>query len=293
MMISDLNDSGQHLRGHPARRGPVRFASVAVLEEGGYKIVRRDTTRKEHQVTHLDQHQRHRPRPHRLVGRPPPPRAANQPGHQLLKHDLVGPTAVWPRPENIGECRGREPGGCEFDRTEPTSAARWARRGGAGEGPSRAPAMATRRCPPRRTWRHGARRECPSRESAPHRIRTCDARQRVQSTAAQQVRRGRLRRQPPAAPGAGHRQLRGRRADPARPRPGRAGADTGPDGGRLTGGGELNQVAATIATGRDMVGCTGVPITARRSGWARRPSSASCARPRRRSWRTRSSPSIV
>jgi hypothetical protein len=51
MMISDLNDSGQHLRGHPARRGPVRFASVAVLEEGGYKIVRRDTTRKEHQVT--------------------------------------------------------------------------------------------------------------------------------------------------------------------------------------------------------------------------------------------------
>lgn len=90
MMISDLNDSGQHLRGHPARRGPVWFASVAVLEEGGYKIVRRDTTRKEHQVTHLDQHQRHRPRPHHLVGRPPPPRAANQPGHQLLKHDLVG-----------------------------------------------------------------------------------------------------------------------------------------------------------------------------------------------------------
>nr|WP_245967781.1 hypothetical protein [Streptomyces fragilis] len=52
MLISDLNDSDntfivvQHDEDDPAW-----FASVAILDEDGYEIVRRDTTRNEHEVT--------------------------------------------------------------------------------------------------------------------------------------------------------------------------------------------------------------------------------------------------
>ncbi|MFD7625906.1 hypothetical protein ACFV7Q_07645 [Streptomyces sp. NPDC059851] len=41
MLISDLNDSDNTFV----------VISVAVLDEGGYEIVRRDTTRREHDVT--------------------------------------------------------------------------------------------------------------------------------------------------------------------------------------------------------------------------------------------------
>ncbi|MFB6527229.1 hypothetical protein [Streptomyces sp. NPDC056399] len=37
----------------PDEDDPVWFTSVAVLDEGGYEIVRRDTTRNEHEVTTL------------------------------------------------------------------------------------------------------------------------------------------------------------------------------------------------------------------------------------------------
>ncbi|GAA0617982.1 hypothetical protein [Streptomyces crystallinus] len=52
MMISDLNDSDNtFVVVQPAEDDPVWFASVAVLDEGSYEIVRRDTTRNEHEVT--------------------------------------------------------------------------------------------------------------------------------------------------------------------------------------------------------------------------------------------------
>lgn len=52
MMISDLNDSDNTLVVvQPDEDDPMWFASVAVLDEGGYEIVRRDTTRNEHEVT--------------------------------------------------------------------------------------------------------------------------------------------------------------------------------------------------------------------------------------------------
>ncbi|MGW0815857.1 hypothetical protein ACWD00_21765 [Streptomyces viridiviolaceus] len=52
MMISDLNDSDNtFVVVQPDEDDPVRFASVAVLDEGGFEIVRRDTTRNEHDVT--------------------------------------------------------------------------------------------------------------------------------------------------------------------------------------------------------------------------------------------------
>ncbi|MGW9412340.1 hypothetical protein [Streptomyces diastaticus] len=52
MMISDLNDSDNtFVVVQPDEDDPVWFASVAVLDEGGYEIVRRDTTRNEHEVT--------------------------------------------------------------------------------------------------------------------------------------------------------------------------------------------------------------------------------------------------
>ncbi|MET9222482.1 hypothetical protein ABZX65_27475 [Streptomyces sp. NPDC003300] len=52
MMLSDLNDSDNtFLVVQPDEDDPVWFASVAVLDEGGYEIVRRDTTRNEHEVT--------------------------------------------------------------------------------------------------------------------------------------------------------------------------------------------------------------------------------------------------
>ncbi|MFF3634088.1 hypothetical protein [Streptomyces sp. NPDC002250] len=52
MMISDLNTSDNtFVVVQPDEDDPVWFASVAVLDEGGYEIVRRDTVRNEHEVT--------------------------------------------------------------------------------------------------------------------------------------------------------------------------------------------------------------------------------------------------
>ncbi|MGW3174410.1 hypothetical protein [Streptomyces sp. NPDC001153] len=52
MMISDLNNSDNtFVVVQPEEDDPVWFASVAVLDEGGYEIVRRDTSRSEHEVT--------------------------------------------------------------------------------------------------------------------------------------------------------------------------------------------------------------------------------------------------
>ncbi|MFI1376020.1 hypothetical protein ACH4UY_28940 [Streptomyces longwoodensis] len=52
MMMSDLNDSDNtFVVVQPDEDDPVWFTSVAVLDEGGYEIVRRDTTRNEHEVT--------------------------------------------------------------------------------------------------------------------------------------------------------------------------------------------------------------------------------------------------
>ncbi|MFI9780427.1 hypothetical protein ACIHCV_38080 [Streptomyces sp. NPDC051956] len=52
MLIDDLNDSDNtFVVVQPDEDDPVWFASVAVLDEGGYEIVRRDTTRNEHEVT--------------------------------------------------------------------------------------------------------------------------------------------------------------------------------------------------------------------------------------------------
>lgn len=52
MMISDLNHSDNtFVVVQPDEDDPVWFASVAVLDEGGYETVRRDTTRNEHEVT--------------------------------------------------------------------------------------------------------------------------------------------------------------------------------------------------------------------------------------------------
>ncbi|KOU29783.1 hypothetical protein [Streptomyces sp. WM6368] len=52
MMISDLNDSDNtFVVVRPDEDAPAWFTSVAVLGEGGFEIVRRDTTRNEHEVT--------------------------------------------------------------------------------------------------------------------------------------------------------------------------------------------------------------------------------------------------
>jgi uncharacterized lipoprotein len=52
MLISDLNDSDNtFLVVQPDEDDTAWFAAVAVLDEGGYEIVRRDTTRNEHEVT--------------------------------------------------------------------------------------------------------------------------------------------------------------------------------------------------------------------------------------------------
>lgn len=52
MMVSDLNDvDNTFVVVQPDEDDPVWFASVAVLDEGGYEIVRRDITRNEHEVT--------------------------------------------------------------------------------------------------------------------------------------------------------------------------------------------------------------------------------------------------
>ncbi|MFJ9523785.1 hypothetical protein ACIRPK_36920 [Kitasatospora sp. NPDC101801] len=52
MLIGDLNDSDNtFVVIQPDQDDPPWFASVAVLDEGGYEVVRRDTTRREHDVT--------------------------------------------------------------------------------------------------------------------------------------------------------------------------------------------------------------------------------------------------
>ncbi|MFG2672137.1 hypothetical protein [Streptomyces sp. NPDC048445] len=52
MLIGDLNDSDNtFVTVQPDEDDPAWFASVAVLDEGGYEIVRRDTTSREHDVT--------------------------------------------------------------------------------------------------------------------------------------------------------------------------------------------------------------------------------------------------
>ncbi|MEV7061181.1 hypothetical protein ACIQ9K_35410 [Streptomyces microflavus] len=51
MLIDDLNDSDNtFVVIQPDEDDPVWFTSVAVLEEGGYEVVRRDNTRREHDV---------------------------------------------------------------------------------------------------------------------------------------------------------------------------------------------------------------------------------------------------
>ncbi|MFF7977178.1 hypothetical protein [Streptomyces sp. NPDC007905] len=51
-LISELNDlDNTFVVIQPDEDDPAWFASVAVLDEGGYEIVLRDSTRREHQVT--------------------------------------------------------------------------------------------------------------------------------------------------------------------------------------------------------------------------------------------------
>ncbi|GAA2768875.1 hypothetical protein GCM10010103_79190 [Streptomyces paradoxus] len=51
-LISELNDADNtFIVIQPDQGDPAWFASVAVLDEGGYEIVRRDTTCREHEVT--------------------------------------------------------------------------------------------------------------------------------------------------------------------------------------------------------------------------------------------------
>ncbi|MYT72027.1 MULTISPECIES: hypothetical protein, partial [unclassified Streptomyces] len=51
MLIGDLNGSDNtFVVIQPDEEDPVWFTSVAVLDEGGYEVVRRDTTRREHDV---------------------------------------------------------------------------------------------------------------------------------------------------------------------------------------------------------------------------------------------------
>ncbi|WP_319600695.1 hypothetical protein [Streptomyces sp. ID01-9D] len=51
MMISNIkNADNTFVVVQPDEDAPVWFASVAVLDEGGYEIVRRDTNRNEHKI---------------------------------------------------------------------------------------------------------------------------------------------------------------------------------------------------------------------------------------------------
>ncbi|MFG2236036.1 hypothetical protein ACGFNX_39630 [Streptomyces sp. NPDC048723] len=52
LLIGDLNGTDNtFVVIQPDEDDPAWFASVAVLDDGGYEIVRRDTTRREHDVT--------------------------------------------------------------------------------------------------------------------------------------------------------------------------------------------------------------------------------------------------
>lgn len=59
MMIEDLDDADNtFVVVEPDTDDPAWYASIATLDEGGYEIVRRDTTRREHDVsteTDIDQ----------------------------------------------------------------------------------------------------------------------------------------------------------------------------------------------------------------------------------------------
>ncbi|MCB8907675.1 MULTISPECIES: hypothetical protein [unclassified Streptomyces] len=59
MLIDNLNNSDNtSVVIQPDEDDPAWFTSVAVLDEGGYEVVRRDTTRREHDVateTSIDQ----------------------------------------------------------------------------------------------------------------------------------------------------------------------------------------------------------------------------------------------
>ncbi|MCT9081011.1 hypothetical protein [Streptomyces fulvoviolaceus] len=51
MLIDDLNGSDNtFVVIQPGEDDPAWFTSVAVLDEGGYEVVRRDTTRREHDI---------------------------------------------------------------------------------------------------------------------------------------------------------------------------------------------------------------------------------------------------
>lgn len=51
MLIDDLNDTDNtFVVVQPDEDDPAWFASVAVLADGGYEVVRRDTQRREHEV---------------------------------------------------------------------------------------------------------------------------------------------------------------------------------------------------------------------------------------------------
>ncbi|MFF0065717.1 hypothetical protein ACFYRC_30025 [Streptomyces sp. NPDC005279] len=52
MPIDDLNDArNTFVVFQPDEDDPAWLATVAVLDEGGYEVVRRDTTRREHEAT--------------------------------------------------------------------------------------------------------------------------------------------------------------------------------------------------------------------------------------------------
>lgn len=51
MLVDDLNDTDNtFVVIQPDEDDPAWFTSVTVLDEGGYEVVRRDTTRREHDV---------------------------------------------------------------------------------------------------------------------------------------------------------------------------------------------------------------------------------------------------
>lgn len=58
MLVDDLNDSDNAFVVQPDEDNPAWFTSVAILDRDGYEVVRRHTTRREHDVateTNIDQ----------------------------------------------------------------------------------------------------------------------------------------------------------------------------------------------------------------------------------------------
>ncbi|GHI20290.1 hypothetical protein Shyd_16610 [Streptomyces hydrogenans] len=105
MLISGLNDSDNtFVVVQPDEDAPVWFASVAVLDEGGYEIVRRDTTRNEHEVTTATDINGHRSRPHHL--RWPP---ATSPDDPPSTPATSKPAARHPHPRRHVACQTGQP----------------------------------------------------------------------------------------------------------------------------------------------------------------------------------------